>query len=97
MAEIILPAHKDFVVRKIRSLLPGVEILAFGSRIRGDAKEYSDLDIALKSENAISLRVLVQLEESIAESQIPFKVDLTDFSMVDDDFRKIILKSAIRW
>jgi predicted nucleotidyltransferase len=97
MAELVSSEHKAFVVSKIRSLLPDVEILAFGSRIRGDARTYSDLDLALRAEKPLPLRLLSQLEESFAESSIPYKIDLSDFAMVDEEFQKIILKNAVRW
>lgn len=48
----------------------------FGSRAKGTAKLYSDLDIALVAKEPISLEALSLLEEDFTESELPFKVDI---------------------
>ena len=97
MAELVDPKHRSFIIKKIRSLLPSAEIMVFGSRVRGDAKRYSDLDIALDDSGAISLQIMAQIEEGISQSDIPYKVDFLDFYKTDVDFQTLIRKNSISW
>ncbi len=97
MGETIDSGKRDFVVRTIRKYFPSAEILAFGSRVSGTAKQYSDLDIALRSSSTLSSAQWNALEEEFENSDLPFKVDLIDFSKADEDFQKIILKSCAKW
>ena len=41
--------------------------------------------------------VIIKLKEIIEESFVPFKVDIVDFSRVDDVFRKQALRRTIPW
>lgn len=60
--------------------VPGREVWAFGSRARCCAKPYSDLDLAIMGEEAISLDTLAALNEAFAESDLPWKVDVVDWA-----------------
>lgn len=97
MFEIISTEHKNFIISSILSIFPKVQILVFGSRINGTAKKYSDLDLALKCDEEIKNSKLSTLEEIIDESQIPYKVQILDYSKLTDDFKKIVDKNAIVW
>ncbi len=99
MAEKILADQKKFIIKTIFQFFPQVEILAFGSRIRGDAKTYSDLDLALKMDPHVSLKLsqIAFLEEAFSNSDLPFKVDLVIYSKVSAEFREIIDKSSVIW
>ncbi len=56
---------------------PNEQIFLFGSRARGDASEYSDVDIAIKGRQSLKT-ALAEARFAIEESQIPYKVDLVD-------------------
>ncbi len=71
--------------------VPHCEVWAFGSRVHGhNFKKFSDLDIAVISENKIPASIISSLEEDFIESYLPFKVDVIDFATINDDFKKII-------
>jgi predicted nucleotidyltransferase len=97
LAEVIDPKAKAFVIQLIRNYFPKVEILAFGSRTDGSARRYSDLDIALRSNEKISSADWISLESELEESDLPFKVDLLDFENLSEDFKKIIQKKCVKW
>lgn len=61
----------------------------FGSRIKGTAKHYSDLDLVLLTEAPLTIRQQRELEEAF--SDLPFKVDLIDWASCSDNFKQIIL------
>jgi predicted nucleotidyltransferase len=63
---------------------------AFGSRVQGTHQEYSDLDILIRAPQALSLAQFSELDQSFAESDLPFKVDLVDWHKISDGFREKI-------
>ena len=79
---------KDILARHVA----GCEVRAFGSRVTGQAKRYSDPDLSIVSDEALSPRTLALLEDDFAESDLPFKVDVLDWSAVSDPFRQIIMQ-----
>ena len=89
--------EKEFIVKNILRLLPKGKIIAFGSRIQGTAKKYSDLDIAIFQEQKIPLRVLSNLSEFFSESELPYKIDLVDGTRIDEEFRELIKKNGEIW
>ena len=93
----VSPEQEKFIIQAIKRELPKAKIIAFGSRIRGDAHTYSDLDLAINDGKSISLSKLSHLEEIFAESDIPFKIDLIDFQMVDLAFQSIIKSQGKAW
>ncbi len=73
-----------------RQLLPDFEVWAFGSRVTGTARPFSDLDIAVIGEAPLPLSLMSELNEAFSESDLPWKVDLVDWALTSPAFRKII-------
>ena len=84
------PDHWAIVRSALRQHVPDREVLVFGSRATGNAKEYSDLDLAIMGEEPLSLRVVSALDEALGESDLPFKVDIVEWARIDEGFREII-------
>ena len=80
------------IIRDIlRTHLPAqTRAWVFGSRATGTARRYSDLDLALKAEQTISLDVLAGVTTALSESDLPFKVDVLDLLAVEPSFRRSI-------
>lgn len=91
------PEVKKFVIRQIKSLVPEAQIKAFGSRINGTARKYSDLDICLHASKPIDFKVLAALEERFTESDIPYLVETVDYHLVSAEFQAIIDTSCEIW
>ena len=84
------PDHWAIVRDALRQHVPDREVLVFGSRATGNAKEYSDLDLAIMGEEPLSLREVSALEEALGESDLPFKVDIVEWARIDEGFRRIV-------
>ena len=69
---------------------PGVEVRAFGSRVLGKSHRHSDLDLAVVSDESLSLRFLGDLQEAFQESNLLFRVDLVDWRSLSPAFRATI-------
>jgi uncharacterized protein len=80
------------IVRHIlRVHLPeSATVHAFGSRVTGRAKPWSDLDLVIEAGSALSLECLAALAEAFDESALPWKVDLVDRANVSNEFARFI-------
>ena len=91
-----LPAEQLSVVRIIlRHRLPSVKAYAFGSRVTGRARKFSDLDLLLDGGAPIDRRVLAEVKEDFVDSDLPIKVDVLDLHRVSDAFKRIILAQRV--
>ncbi len=85
-------SEKDWreVMGILRAYVPEYAVWAFGSRVGGTAKAYSDLDLAVIAKEPLSLALMADLKEAFDESDLVFKVDVVDWATTGDSFRKII-------
>ena len=77
---------QEYIEKTIYGLLPTAKIIFFGSRMKGTAQKYSDLDVAVDDGQKIPLRILSQLRETFSESDLIYKIDLVDFQRLDGEF-----------
>jgi predicted nucleotidyltransferase len=89
------PEHFAIVRDILCRCVPDREVWAFGSRARGTAKPYSDLDLAIIGEAPLPLDVSAILAEALCESDLPYKVDIVDWAKTDDAFRDIIRRDKV--
>jgi predicted nucleotidyltransferase len=88
-----LPPHHLETVRAILGRdVPNCEVRAFGSRVSGPSKSYSDLDLAIVAPTALNADTLRHLKEAFEESDLPFRVDVLDWHETSPDFLRVIEK-----
>ncbi len=75
------------VRRILGKYAPGRAVWAFGSRARGHAKPYSDLDLAILGGSPLPDRLMFDLKEAFDESDLPFAVDVVDWAGASGSFR----------
>ncbi len=88
----LTPRQLDVVRQILDEHVPECEVRAFGSRVTRSAKSYSDLDLAVKGQNAVPQERLNRLVEAFEESDLPFRVDVVDWNDLSDSFRQVIDK-----
>lgn len=81
--------------RILKRFVPDYKVWAFGSRVTGTHKPYSDLDIALVGEEPISIETRAALTEALSESTLPYKVDIVDWASTSDAFQQLIEKQKL--
>ncbi len=67
------------------------KIFIFGSRVAGKARKFSDYDVGIIGKKPVEWKKLSLIDEVFEESDIPFKIDLVDFSLVSENFKKTAL------
>ncbi|MCX7117875.1 MAG: nucleotidyltransferase domain-containing protein [Legionellales bacterium] len=83
------------VIGLLRRHVPTLEVWAFGSRVKGTAKPYSDLDLALITTTPLPLEQRAILIEAFDQSNLPINVDIVDWSNITEAFRKIIMQHKV--
>jgi len=91
----ISEAEWHIVKSILRACLPTSNVYAFGSRVLGTAKPYSDLDLLIVAAQPLSWAESANLAEAFSESDLPWKVDISDWARTTDEFRAMIMKNAV--
>ncbi|MDO4442130.1 MAG: nucleotidyltransferase domain-containing protein [Moraxella sp.] len=77
-------------------VIPSHQVFIFGSRAKGNAKPYSDLDLLIKSDDELDLMTLAELKDAFSQSDLPFKVDICEWAGLDDGFKRRISQELIQ-
>ncbi len=80
----------NFIKASISRYLPDCKIFIFGSRVKGTAKKYSDIDIALNSKN-LDENILLKIQNEFENSTLPYEVDIIDINNISETFKNHIL------
>lgn len=70
------------------------EFYAYGSRVKGDYTDLSDLDILVKAENFDEIHSVLCNE--FDKSLLPFVVNLTNYYGIDKKFYNLIEKDLVK-
>ena len=86
----VTPSELAIVRAVLARHVPDREVRVFGSRITGNAKKFSDLDLVIMGDDPVEASVHADLAEDFRESDLPFKVDIIDWATTKEHFRRII-------
>ena len=67
------------------------QVFIFGSRAKGKARKFSDYDIGVTGKKPLNFKKIAQINEELEESDLPYRVDVVDFSTVSKSFKNIAL------
>jgi predicted nucleotidyltransferase len=79
------PEHLALVRGILAAQAPGVVVWAFGSRVEGRAKPFSDLDLALHVPGSTDLEAL---RGAFEDSDLPIRVDLAVYGELPQGLRE---------
>ena len=72
------------------------ELYLFGSRARNDDAYYSDIDLAIQTNDQEKKDYkLALIREDFEESIIPYQIDFMDLDKVSNDMKSSILKDGV--
>ena len=66
------------------------KFFAYGSRVKGNFRELSDLDIMIKGKNPIEVFELEEIKENFDNSNLSYVVNLVDYFSISESFYNII-------
>ena len=73
----------------IKQHVPASQVVAFGSRTKGNHRPSSDLDLAVKHTSS-QLSQIWAMKHACMESDLPYKVDICDFHSISPVFQGLI-------
>jgi predicted nucleotidyltransferase len=86
-----LSPHDQSELRRILAQhLSSYTVWAFGSRVAGTAKPFSDLDLVIVTEQPLTLKSMATIKDAFDESDMTIRVDVVDWAATSIAFRKII-------
>lgn len=85
----------NFIKKDISKYLSNFEIYLFGSRAKGTARKYSDIDIAILSDE-LTPDIKLKLEANFENSTLPYKIDIIDLKTISHEFKDLIKDSLIK-
>ncbi|HGO5815948.1 nucleotidyltransferase family protein [Mannheimia glucosida] len=91
----IQPEELTIVKSILQQFVPNCPVWAFGSRVKGTSRPYSDLDLAIMTETPLTFLERDNLKEAFSESDLVWKVDIIDWASTSEEFRQIIQKKYI--
>ncbi len=88
-------AAKEYILNALNAF--DCKVFVFGSRARGTFQRFSDLDIGIIPGEDKGLPIYEIKDYLNYESEIPFKIDMVDFSGVSEKFKQQALQNIIWW
>ena len=89
--------YRKIIESIILKHLPDAKIILYGSRARKDAREGSDIDIALDIGKKIEDATISAIIGDLEESDLPINFDIVDFHAVSERMQQEILKDGVIW
>jgi predicted nucleotidyltransferase len=74
-----------------------VAVFLFGSRARGVATAFSDIDVALYPKEILPPGLLSSIREELEESGIPYLVEIVDLTQLSQSWLEEIKRDGVVW
>lgn len=68
---------------------------AYGSRVKGNFRQLSDLDLMIKGKTNANLNDIESLKELFDESNLPYVVNICDYYNLSESFYDIIKQDLV--
>jgi len=89
------PQDVSDLLELLNRYAPDAEIWAFGSRVNGKARPFSDLDVVIVQDKPLDAQTKAELHYALSESNLPVKVDVVEWAGTSASFRDIIVQNHI--
>ena len=91
----IKPHWLTMVLAILREHIPDHEVRAFGSRVRGQPRPFSDLDLAICGDVPLDDATLVDLRDAFEESDLPIVVDVVPMWLAGPHIVSAVIEQGI--
>ena len=86
------PSDKKILFSLLAKYLPHTPVWAYGSRVKGNARPWSDLDIVVFTSEKQKYRLSL-LREALEESNLSFRVQLLEWDCLPENFKANVAAS----
>ncbi len=84
----------ETAVKIIKRRVPTSKVYLFGSRARGDAQKYSDIDIAFDKGSKLDARSFIELQEELEGLDTYYPVQIVDMKDTSEKFYNKVMAYA---
>ena len=89
------PRHLVMIEQMLQDFIPEARVWCFGSRVHGRSlKRFSDLDLVVRNEEELHAE-LGKLRDAFEASDLPIKVDLSEWNELPDWLKQDILEEYV--
>ena len=90
--------HRAMLEALLEEHLPEVEVWAYGSRVNGQSHDGSDLDLVLRGPGLAKIDIsrLVDFEDALRDSTVPFLVEAHDWARLPASFHREIERNHVK-
>ena len=71
------------------------EVFFFGSRVVGNARDTSDIDVGIIGPEPLRIEKLARIKDRLDSLETLYKIDFVDCTHATDDFKKVALSHVI--
>ena len=83
------------IEQMLQEFIPEANVWCFGSRVHGRGlKRFSDLDVVVRNDEDLHAE-LGKLRDAFEASDLPIKVDLSEWNQLPDWLKRAILKEHV--
>jgi len=82
------------VCTRMEADLRGYQVVLFGSRTTGAARDRSDFDVGVLGDTPLPLTTFYKMEDLFDEIPTLYRIDWVDLNRVSPEFRREALKQA---
>jgi predicted nucleotidyltransferase len=87
---------EDISAIALKNINPNeTKVFIFGSRVNGTNVKFSDIDLGFESDKKIPYSLIMDIEDDFENSNIPYSVDIVDFSKVSNKFKEVAMKNIM--
>ena len=79
----------EFIKNGFSQYLNNYKLYIFGSRSKGTAKKYSDIDLAVES-SELTEEIKTKIDIYFMNSTIPYKMDIVNLNTLNEPFKNLI-------
>ncbi|MCV6589181.1 MAG: nucleotidyltransferase domain-containing protein [Marinobacterium sp.] len=92
----LTPRQQQLTVQVLQTFLqPDEKVWVFGSRIRGTARKWSDLDLMIHGPEKLPVTRFYQLMDAFEESELDIRVDVLDWHRTSREFRQRLTQDGM--
>ena len=81
------------VFQQVGAELTGYQIVLFGSRASGTARERSDFDVGVWGQQCLPLKIFYKIQDLLDNIETLYSIDWLDFNETTEKFRSEAMKT----
>jgi len=88
---ILIEENHQTIIRSIlQAYIRDNLVWIYGSRLKGNPKPHSDVDLVIVDPPHVSEETLSQIKLSLEESDLPYRVDVSLWSQLSAQFKQLV-------